>query len=61
MKNDYEKRIKEKIKELGRALGFEVEEEWTPEPLKTENRQEVYIPKIDVVWYKKADPNFINF
>ena len=62
MKRDYdEKLIREKIKNLGKALGFEVEEEWTPEPLKMENREEVYIPKIDVVWYKRANPSFIKF
>ena len=61
MRSDYEEVIREKIKNLGKILGFEVEEEWTPEPLKEESRQEVYIPKIDIVWYKKASPHFIKF
>ncbi|BAA30982.1 hypothetical protein [Pyrococcus horikoshii] len=56
-----EKVLREKIKEFGQKLGFEVEEEWTPEGLREEDRREVYIPKIDVVWYKRADPRFVNF
>jgi len=58
---EYEQRLREKIKELGVALGFEVAEEWTPEPLRKEDRREVYIPRIDVVWYKRADPRFVKF
>ena len=61
MRSDYEEVIREKIKNLGKILGFEVEEEWTPEPLKRENRREIYVPKIDVVWYKRANPRFIKF
>ena len=61
MRSDYEETIREKIKNLGKILGFEVEEEWTPEPLKKESRQEVYIPKVDIVWYKRASPRFIKF
>ena len=58
---EYEQSLRETIKALGRALGFEVAEEWTPEPLKKEDRREVYIPRIDVVWYKRADPRFVQF
>jgi len=58
---DYERELKEKIKALGRLLGFEVAEEWTPESLRKEDRREVYIPRIDVVWYKRADPRFVEF
>ena len=61
MRSDYEGVIREKIKNLGRILGFEVEEEWAPEPLKRESRQEIYVPKIDVVWYKRANPGFVKF
>jgi len=59
--NTDEKLLREKIKELGQKLGFDVAEEWTPEQLKREDRREVYVPKIDVVWYKKADPRVVEF
>jgi len=58
---DYEKVLRERIKELGRKLGFEVAEEWTPQRLKKEDRREVYVPKIDVVWYRQANPQFVEF
>ncbi|AIF69637.1 hypothetical protein PAP_06185 [Palaeococcus pacificus DY20341] len=61
LNKDYERELREKIKDLGRKLGFEVAEEWTPEPLRKEDRREVYIPRIDVVWYKRADPRFVKF
>lgn len=53
--------IQKKIMNLGDALGFKVEKEWSPESLKKESRQDVYIPKIDVVWYKEMDEKFSNF
>ena len=38
--------LREKIKGLGITLGFEVAEEWTPEPLRKEDRREVYIQEL---------------
>jgi len=57
----YKEEIKEKIKDLGRALGFEVKEEWTPSTLKERSRENFYIPRIDIVWFKKCNPKFIKF
>ena len=57
----YEKEIKEKIKNLGKLLGFEIEEEWTPSTLKEKSREDFYIPRIDIVWFKKCNPKFIKF
>jgi len=45
----YEKEIKEKIKNLGKILGFEIEEEWAPSTLKEKSREDFYIPRIDIV------------
>ncbi|MCD6535540.1 MAG: hypothetical protein J7K49_00730 [Thaumarchaeota archaeon] len=53
--------IKDIIKKLGHTLGFEVEEEWTPGPLRMEDRQTTYIPRIDIIWYKKMTPKFLKF
>ena len=53
--------IKDIIKKLGHTLGFEVEEEWTPGPLRMEDRQTTYIPRIDIIWYKKMNPKFLKF
>jgi len=57
----YEKEVKEKIKNLGKILGFEIEEEWTPSTLKEKSREEFYIPRIDIVWFKKCNPKFVKF
>ena len=57
----YEEEIKEKIKNLGKILGFEIEEEWTPSTLKEKSREDFYIPRIDIVWFKKCNPKFIKF
>jgi len=57
----YEKEIKEKIKNLGKTLGFEIEEEWTPSTLKEKSREDFYVPRIDIVWFKKCNPKFVKF
>ena len=57
----YEEEVKEKIKNLGKILGFEIEEEWTPSTLKEKSREEFYIPRIDIVWFKKCNPKFVRF
>jgi len=57
----YEKEIKEKIKNLGKILGFEIEEEWTPSTLKEKSREDFYIPRIDIVWFKRRNPKFFKF
>jgi len=56
----YKEEIREKIKNLGRLLGFEVNEEWTPSTLRERTRDEFYMPRIDIVWYKKCNPKFIK-
>ena len=56
----YEKEIKEKIKNLGKILGFEIEEEWAPSTLKEKSREDFYIPRIDIVWFKKCNPKFVK-
>ena len=57
----YEKEVKEKIKHLGRLMGFEIGEEWTPSTLKEKSRKDSYIPRIDIVWFKKCTPEFVKF
>jgi len=57
----YEREVKEKIEYLGRLLGFEIEEEWTPSTLKRKSREDFYIPRIDIVWFKKCDRKFVKF
>jgi len=57
----FEKNVKNKIKYLGELMGFEVEEEWTPSTLKEKARRDFYVPRIDVVWFKRCNPKFIKF
>ena len=57
----YEEEVKEKIKNLGKMLGFEIEEEWTPSTLREKSREEFYIPRIDIVWFKKCNPKLVKF
>jgi len=40
----YQLKIKERIEELGRMMGYEVEEEWTPSTLREKSRKNSYIP-----------------
>lgn len=56
-----QKEAKKKIKNLGKTLGFKIAEEWTPSTLKEKNRQDFYIPRIDVVWFKKCSSKFVKF
>lgn len=58
---NYEKTIRTKIRRLGKLLGFEIDEEWTPSTLKGLSRAEQYVPRIDIVWFKKSNPRFIQF
>jgi hypothetical protein len=53
--------VKNKIKYLGRIMGFEIEEEWTPSTLKEKSRRNFYLPRIDIVWFKRCDSKFIKF
>jgi hypothetical protein len=57
----YQQQVREKIKHLGRSLGFEVAEEWTPSTLIGASRQEIYVPRIDVVWFKQSNHRFVGF
>jgi hypothetical protein len=57
----YEKEVKEKIISLGKSMGFEIEEEWTPSTLKEKSRKDFYIPRIDIVWFKRCNPQFVKF
>ena len=51
----YELDIRRKLCFLGNRLGFEVEDEWTPPKLiKQFSRREKYLPRIDLIWYRKA-------
>ncbi|MBS7649679.1 hypothetical protein KEJ17_08580 [Candidatus Bathyarchaeota archaeon] len=59
--NSFEIEVKNKIKYLGKLMGFEVEEEWAPSTLKEKSRKDFYIPRIDLVWFKRGDPKFIKF
>ena len=53
----YELDIRRKLCFMGSKLGFEVEEEWTPLKLKQKfSREEKYLPRIDMIWYKSAGP-----
>ena len=56
-----EEEVRDKIKHLGKIMGFEVEEEWTPSTLKEKSRRGFYIPRIDIVWFKRCDSKFIRF
>lgn len=38
--NNFEKEVKDKIKCLGKLMGFEIEEEWTPSTLKGKSRRD---------------------
>ena len=57
----YEMEVKEKIERLGKLMGFEIEEEWTPSTLKEKSREDFYIPRIDIVWFKKCNSQFVKF
>jgi hypothetical protein len=57
----FEKDVKNKIKYLGKLMGFEIEEEWTPSTLKEKSRRDFYVSRIDVVWFKRCNPKFIKF
>ena len=57
----YQLKTKEKIEELGRMMGYQVEEEWTPSTLREKSRKNSYIPRIDIVWYKRSNPLFLKF
>ena len=56
-----EAKIREKIKNLGKMMGFDVEEEWTPSTLKEKSRTNFYIPRIDIVWFKRCNIIFVKF
>jgi hypothetical protein len=58
---NYEKEVKEKLKNLGKLMGFEIDEEWTPSTLKEKSKEDFYIPRIDIVWFRKSNPKFIKF
>jgi len=58
---DYEVKVRNNIKHLGKLLGFEVETEWSPSTFKKKSRKEFYVPRIDVVWFKRCSPQFIDF
>ncbi len=58
---DEEKEIRNELKSLGNMMGFEVEEEWTPSTLREKSRMHIYIPRIDVVWFKRCEDVFIKF
>lgn len=58
---NFEREVKNKIKQLGKLMGFEIEEEWTPSTLKEKSRRDFYIPRIDIVWFKRCDSKFIRF
>jgi hypothetical protein len=57
----FEEEVKDKIKYLGKIMGFEIEEEWVPSTLKEESRRDFYIPRIDIIWFKRCDSKFIKF
>lgn len=57
----FEKELKNKIKHLGKLMGFEIEEEWTPSTLKKKSRKDFYLPRIDIVWFKRCSPKFVKF
>jgi hypothetical protein len=56
-----EKDVKNKIRYLGKMMGFEIKEEWTPSSLREKSRKDFYIPRIDLVWFKRCDRKFIRF
>ena len=56
-----ERDVKNKIKYLGKMMGFEIEEEWTPSSLREKSRKDFYIPRIDLVWFKRCNRKFIRF
>jgi hypothetical protein len=57
----FEREVKDKIILLGKLLGFEIEEEWTPSSLREKSREEFYVPRIDLVWFKRCDQKFVSF
>lgn len=56
-----EKDVRKKVKKLGRLMGFEIDEEWSPSSLREKSREDFYIPRIDVVWFKKSSSKFVKF
>ena len=56
-----ERDVKNKIRYLGKMMGFEIEEEWTPSSLREKSRKDFYIPRIDLVWFKRCNRKFIRF
>jgi len=57
----FEEQVRQKIKDLGKLLGFEVDEEWAPSTLREKSRRDFYIPRIDIVWFKKCNSRFVKF
>ena len=55
----FEEQVRQKIKDLGKLLGFEVDEEWAPSTLREKSRRD--IPRIDIVWFKKCNSRFVKF
>jgi len=56
-----EKEIRKELRSLGNMMGFEVEEEWTPSTLREKSRVDIYIPRIDIVWFKRCNDVFTKF
>lgn len=56
-----EKEVRGKLRRLGKLMGFEVDEEWTPSSLKNSSRSDFYVPRIDLIWFKRSNPRFIEF
>ncbi len=50
-----------KLERMGKLLGYLTEREWSPTSLKGKSRQNVYIPKIDLIWYKPVPQSFKEF
>jgi len=57
----YEREVRKKIENLGKLMGFEICEKWAPSTLKGKSRQDLYIPQIDIVWFKKCNRQFVKF
>ncbi|GAI28201.1 unnamed protein product, partial [marine sediment metagenome] len=54
-------KLEKKIKNLGRMMRFNVDEEWTPSTLREKARADFYISCIDMVWFKQCNPVFVKF
>ncbi len=57
--NPTQEELKHLLREVGERLGFEVVEEWSPQPLRGD-RASTYVPRIDLVWLRRSSEGLVH-